>query len=98
MLNPITLLEAAKGKSFGILSDQPDLLDGRGGSCSSRCSGGGYKLNPPSEAAVQPAAEVQLAVEIQPDVLANDVRYRTISFSCWLDSSGPWFVGQFSCC
>ena len=35
------------------------------------------QINPPAEAAVQPAAEIQPAAGVQPAALANDVQYRT---------------------
>ena len=35
------------------------------------------QINPPAEAAVQPAAEIQPAAGVQPAVLANDVQYLT---------------------
>ena len=68
MLHPITLLEASKGKSFGILSEQPDLLYVPRAVAEEAIA---EQLNPPAEVAVQPPAEVQ------PAVLAHDVRYRT---------------------
>ena len=35
------------------------------------------QINPPAEAAVQPAAEIQPAAGVQLAALANDVQYRT---------------------
>ena len=77
MLHPITLLEDAKGKHFFLINPTYSMAVADHVPRNVAVEAIAEQINPPAEAAVQPAAEIQPAAGVQPAALANDVQYRT---------------------